>query len=40
MDRYYDVLTFLSKDFTLMRPGVVNFADIITIAGMFIRATF
>ena len=35
MDRYYDVINFISK-----RPRVANFADIIKIVTIFIKTTF
>ena len=35
MDRNYDVVTIISKNFMLRRPGVVIFADIIKIITMF-----
>ena len=41
MNRYYDAITFiLIYIFILRRPIVANFADIITITIMFIKATF
>ena len=40
MDRSYDVITFILKYSFLRRPRVANFADIITIATMFIKTTF
>ena len=42
MDENYDVITFISfqTTFILRRPRVANFADMIKIATMFIKATF
>ena len=37
MDRNYDVVTIISKNLMLRRPGVVIFADIIKIITMFIK---
>ena len=38
--RNYNVITFILKTFIIRRPRVVNFADIIKITTMFIKATF
>ena len=35
MDRNYDVVTIISKNLMLRRPGVVIFAGIIKIVTMF-----
>ena len=40
MDRNYEVITFISKYLYVRRPRVVNFADIIKIATIFIKTTF
>ena len=37
MDRNYGAITLFSKIFTLRRPGVAIFADIIKIVTMFIK---
>ena len=37
MDRNYGAITFFSKIFTLRRPGVAIFADIIKIVTKFIK---
>ena len=39
MDRNYDVIAFQNA-FTLRRPRVNNFAEIIKIANMFIKKSF
>ena len=39
MNRIYDVIAF-QNTFNLRRPGVVNFAGIIKIVTMFIKAIF
>ena len=40
MDRNHDAINFISKTFIWSRPRVVNFADIIKIATMFIKTIF
>ena len=40
MNRYYEVTTFTSKYLILRRARVANFAKIIKIATLFIKATF
>ena len=37
MNRNYDVITFFQNTFTLKRPGVAIFADIIKIVTMFVK---
>ena len=37
MDRNYEVITISQNSFSLSRPDIVNFADIIKIAIMFIK---
>ena len=38
MDKNYDAISSVSNTFIFKRPTVVNFADIIKIATMFIKA--
>ena len=40
MNIYYDFITLFRNTFTLRRLRVANFADIIKIATMFIKAIF
>ena len=40
MDRNYGVITFISRYLFLRRPRVIDFADIIKTANMFIKTTF
>ena len=40
MNKNYDVITFILKYLILRRPRVVNFAGIVKIAAIFIKATF
>ena len=40
MDRNDNVINLISDTFTIRRPRVANFADIIKVAITFIKATF
>ena len=40
MDKNYDIITFISKTFTLRRRRVTSFADIIKIATKFTKTNF
>ena len=40
MDINYDAINIFQNTFTLRRPTVVNFADIIKLTTMFFKTTF
>ena len=40
MDRNFDVITLLQKTFSLRRPRIAFFADVIKTSNIFIKKTY